>query len=274
MVVKRKEADKRATGLRIRYVRETLLEMTQEEFAAAFRGKFTRGALGNWERGEGIKLSNLRLISERFRVSLDWLAAGVGETPTADKVLRPMPQTLLGNHANDLDVSVTQAQDDLDNGFGDRTTYHAKLPGALPELDVQLSAGQGTVGELFIMPGELLGHRVTAEWLLSNSFISEEARVTRSQAVILPIVGDSMFPSYSSGDRVIVDLSQRDLLQDAVFAISDGNSAPQIKRLQRIFRSNPEKVRIISDNPSYATEEHPLSDVHIIGRVCGVIARR
>ena len=46
------------------------------------------------------------------------------------------------------------------------------------------------------------------------------------------------------------------------------------KRLQRIPRSNPVEVRIISDNPTLETDIVPLADIRIIGRVCGVISQR
>lgn len=42
----------------------------------------TRGAVGNWELGKGIKRENLQLIADAFNVSFDWLATGRG-SPTA-----------------------------------------------------------------------------------------------------------------------------------------------------------------------------------------------
>lgn len=273
MVKRTKDAEKRTTGERIKFLREHILEMTQEEFANAFHGEFTRGALGNWERGEGIKLANLKRISQKFGVALEWLAAGVGAPPNRSD--RPQPSIEDTDSYNKfVDPIVVTQQTAIESGLTKDARYRSKLPGAFPELDVQLGAGEGTMGEFFAMPGNMVGHRVTAEWLLSSSFVEQEARVSRTQSIILPVVGDSMFPNYCTGDRVIVDLSQRELLQDAVYVISDGQSAPQIKRLQRVFRSNPERVRIISDNPVYQNEEHLLNDVEIIGRVCGLIARR
>lgn len=48
--------------------------LTQLEFAKKLG--VTRGAVGNWERGEGIKRENLQTISATFEVSFDWLATG------------------------------------------------------------------------------------------------------------------------------------------------------------------------------------------------------
>ncbi len=64
---------------RIKYVRK-LYRLTQEQFAEKMGVQ--RGAVGNWELGKGIKTKNLTLISDRFNVSMDWLANRTGEPPT------------------------------------------------------------------------------------------------------------------------------------------------------------------------------------------------
>lgn len=62
---------------RIRAVRKARGGLTQQEFADKL-GRTTRGAVGNWERGLGIKTENLRAIADTFSVSLEWLASGRG----------------------------------------------------------------------------------------------------------------------------------------------------------------------------------------------------
>ena len=63
---------------RIRYVRQ-ISRLSQERFAETLGT--TRGAVGNWELGKGIKLENLERIAEKFGVSLDWLSRGTGSAP-------------------------------------------------------------------------------------------------------------------------------------------------------------------------------------------------
>lgn len=68
-----------AVGKRIRKLRMEVLDIaTQQEFADKLGG-VTRGAVGNWERGQGIKRENLQRIAKVFRVSFEWLATGNGE---------------------------------------------------------------------------------------------------------------------------------------------------------------------------------------------------
>lgn len=69
---------------RIRAVRQ-LARLSQEKFAESLGT--SRGAVGNWELGKGIKHENLAQISEKFAVSLDWLSSGAGNAPKLDPSL-------------------------------------------------------------------------------------------------------------------------------------------------------------------------------------------
>lgn len=73
------------TGSRIRSLRKQL-GISQEEFAQRLGG-VTRGAVGNWELGKGIKRDNLVRIAEAFGSSVDWLATGTGRPLVGDQQL-------------------------------------------------------------------------------------------------------------------------------------------------------------------------------------------
>lgn len=73
------DADKKAIGRRIRTLRKEILQMDSQEAFASRLGGVTRGAVGNWERGKGIKTANLQRIADEYDVSLDWLATGRGQ---------------------------------------------------------------------------------------------------------------------------------------------------------------------------------------------------
>lgn len=250
-------------GKRIVFVRKNIAQQTQEEFGKGLG--VSRGAVGNWELGQGIGLEKMRAIVERYPdVSLDWLSTGRGNAPEIHG----------RSYVENPDESDATEAGDLGYVPGH---YVPRVAGALPEIDVSLGAGEGNVGDTLVVSignNGYSGHRVTAEWIIPEDFLLQEVKATKARTIIMPVVGDSMFPTYNYGDRVFIDLAQNRFLQDAVYAISDGQSAPQIKRLNHVFNSSPKRVRIISDNQAYPTEEFPLSDVVIIGRVCGVVARR
>lgn len=166
-----------------------------------------------------------------------------------------------------------------EDGVASYTREHWKprVNGAIPEIDVKLGAGEGIVGEVINLPvgeGSISGHRVVAEWLIPEDYLRNELKVSVNNTLIEEVVGDSMFPTYSPGDRVIIDLTQNRLTTDTVYSISDGVGEPQIKRLQRVPFSDPPEVNIISDNPNLETFRVELDRVHIIGRICGHLSRR
>ena len=152
-----------------------------------------------------------------------------------------------------------------------------QIAGATPEVDVKLGAGSGVVGEVINLPvgsGNVAGHKIVAEWLIPAGYLRNEAKASPNHTIIMEVIGDSMQSTYMPGDRVIVDLSQNQMTTDTVYAISDGYSEPQIKRLQRVPFTHPSQVKIISDNPALETFTVELERLTIIGRICGHIARK
>jgi len=158
-----------------------------------------------------------------------------------------------------------------------RENFRPTVPGAIPEIDVELGAGQGRVGEFLSLPvGEesYSGHKVVAEWLLPEHYFDRVLEARSGDTLVMPVVGDSMHPTYNPGDRILVDLGQNMLTMDTVYVISDGYSPPQIKRLQRVLFSQPPEVDVISDNPAHANQRVSLQALHIIGRVVGAFTKR
>ncbi len=158
-----------------------------------------------------------------------------------------------------------------------REHWQPSVDGALPEIDVKLGAGMGVVGDtinLAVGAGAISAHPVIAEWLIPEEYLRNEAKASPRQTLVMEVIGDSMVPTYQPGDRVMVDLAQNAMNTDTVYAISDGYTEPQIKRLQRIPFSDPPQVIIISDNANLERFTVDLERLTIIGRICGHIARK
>lgn len=174
-----------------------------------------------------------------------------------------------------LDEETYEVAADGTHGFT-RDHWRPKTPGAIPELDVEAGAGEGTVGNVIVLPmdgGTVSAHEVVDEWPLPEAWLREVVE-NPGLTIILPIRGDSMVPNYMPGDRVVVDLSQNTLQVDGVYLLSYDMGPPQIKRLQRVPLTIPPKVSIKSDNPSYDTFEVELDLLRIHGRVCAYVGRR
>jgi phage repressor protein C with HTH and peptisase S24 domain len=75
--------------------------------------------------------------------------------------------------------------------------------------------------------------------------------------------GDSMAPTIHDGDLVLLDRSQRRILErDALWAFTVGDLG-SIKRL----RVKGDRVQIFSDNPTVAPDEEALTDINVVARV-------
>ncbi|MGA8613945.1 MAG: LexA family transcriptional regulator [Xanthobacteraceae bacterium] len=108
-------------------------------------------------------------------------------------------------------------------------------------------------------------------WVFPASFVREQLHAAPAQLLVVGATGDSMSPTIGAGDRVIVDTAHRTPSPDGLYALRDSIGGVVIKRLQLVRSSRPTRVKIISDNANHATEEIPVSDLEIVGKVlCGL----
>lgn len=128
----------------------------------------------------------------------------------------------------------------------------------VPELDVRASAGPGALTD------GLEDGRST--WMFSDALVRHEFRANAADLRVITIDGDSMEPLMASGDRILVDTSQRVPVPPGIFVIWDGLGLVA-KRIEHVPHSSPPTVVIRSINPEYATYERHAEDVRIVGRV-------
>ena len=129
---------------------------------------------------------------------------------------------------------------------------------AVPEIDVRASAGPGALNEGFEETKEM--------WFFPDPVIRHEFRARPADLRMITIDGDSMEPQLSTGDRILIDVSQRVPVPPGIFVIWDGMGLVA-KRIEHEPNSEPPKVVIKSVNPEYETYERDAEEVHIIGRV-------
>lgn len=124
--------------------------------------------------------------------------------------------------------------------------------------DVQASAGAGASVD---------AEDVVTQLSFPRTYLQKIAnRSTPKDLAIISVKGDSMLPTISSGDVVMVDLAKKDWGYDGLFVIRDGDEALLIKRLSRSGKRG--YITIISDNSRlYPPVEAPASDVEIVGKV-------
>lgn len=80
----------------------------------------------------------------------------------------------------------------------------------------------------------------------------------------LQIESDAMYPTLASGDRIVIDLSDRSRLRDGIYVVITGGGL-MVKRLTVSPVSG--RISILSDNPLYpAFPDCAPEEIHVLGR--------
>jgi len=136
------------------------------------------------------------------------------------------------------------------------SVHDASAYRSIPEYNVRVSAGHGQFLGIEEIKQEL---QIPRQWLPANGKVG-----------IVRVEGDSMTPTISNGDSVVVEFDSG-YTSDGLYLIRVEDSA-YVKRIQREFGS----LRIISDNPLYrelTVESNDGNDFGLIGRVALIIRK-
>ncbi len=251
--------------------------------AAQAMGIATGTYAGHENGNRAFDVETAKRYAKFYKVALTWLLTGEGPTKS---VMRDEEARLTGANEtaaqrrpliDNYDPEVgDDAAEETDNVYSTAAPYKPRLPGARPEIDVRLGAGQGTIGDGYAVDVNgvaVSGHRVVGEWVFPEHFFRHELRAATNSTIIQEVIGDSMSGTLNSGDRAIIDTSQNRYTQDGIYSFDDGDGEPRVKRLQKVLFSQPEMVHIISDNPTHPPQTVELSKVRIIGRIVGKVSR-
>lgn len=209
-----------------------------------------------------------RVRSRLDDLGLDMKAASIkadqGETFVRDLLKRGRAPSAdaLGRLARALETSVAYLTGETNDASPDAvpdpspTLEESELV-TVAEYDVRLSAGGGALIERENQSGV---------WQFSRRYLVEELRLQPSSLAIVEVQGDSMYPTLWSGDRVLVDHSDRNPALPGIYAIWD-SYATVVKRLERVPASDPPMLVLISDNKNHNAYTVPAELVNVIGRV-------
>lgn len=130
----------------------------------------------------------------------------------------------------------------------------------VPRYNVQGSMGGGAV---------LHSEQVVDHLAFRTEWVRSELRANPANLVLISAVGDSMLPTLSSGDLLLVDKSEYKIRDDAIYVISV-NGSLLVKRVQLLLDGT---VIIRSDNPAYqpqTVKQPDIEDLKVVGRVVWV----
>lgn len=126
----------------------------------------------------------------------------------------------------------------------------------IPRYDATLAAGAGAFNDR----AKLIDHIPFTKEFMANKL----GRTSVDGLIILEARGDSMEPTLSGGDLVLIDQNKTGIADGIVAFVLDDTAF--VKRI----RTSPDGVEVISDNqmyPPYKLGHDRLDELHIIGRV-------
>lgn len=125
---------------------------------------------------------------------------------------------------------------------------------SIPQINASVSCGYG-----YLNDQELILIRFVR---VSLGFIRRYCPAANLRALqIMTAFGDSMEPTLSEGDSVIVDVSEKAVKRDGMYVVRIGDGL-FVKRLQ----ITPKGLRLISDNPLYHPIDCAEDEIEVIGR--------
>ena len=248
----------------------------------------------NWLRD---RLKQTGSNPARFAKDLDWPASRVYELFSGRTKAIPLDRvakaaSLVGVRLDSMLNFNSGLSDEISFSGKNEISVLSSPECTVPELDLQSIAAAGTLSSLgesnewedndgdflrettFRYNDEVLpSKRIKDNWQIPEDYLNE-INVQSKNVYIVEALGDSMYPTVGSGDKVIVDASAkgRQPSPDGVFAIWDGLGIA-IKRIELIPNSIPTTLRIISDNPKHGSYERSADNCKIRGRAVGVIKR-
>lgn len=231
-------------------------------------------AVGQWERDED------QPSTDNLRKACAFLEIDPGEALIGR--LKEAPHFVLRGDKPHIESSQVANDDyhvepdfppDPDEELAARKKARRQLePGELVEVDVVGGLGPGGFAPEIVIDGQVVDN-LRATWRVPQDFLHTELRAREIDVEIFPVEGDSMIPTLTAGDRVLINRRQNQLSQDGLYAIT-GPTGVQVKRLQYVQGTeDPVMVEVISDNPQHSKREVPMEQIRIIGRVICRISR-
>lgn len=229
------------------------------------------------------RLSQINSNPSRFARDIGWQASRVYELFSGKTKAIPLDKiakasALLGvsldsmiNFNSGLTAQIRYiSPEETDNG-----DYYSQE--SVPEIDIYDDEEETTdllQETTYCYNGHNLANKsIRCNWKIPVDFLNE-LKVQNSDVYIIQAVGDSMDPTICSGDKLIIDTSAKGKKPSpaGIFAIWDGIGI-SVKRIELIPNTDPQLLKISSDNPKHSPYERRASECCIIGRIAGVIKR-
>lgn len=215
------------------------LGVTQAQVARATG--LSQPTIGRFLNGEVRTTTKLVELAQSLETTPQFL---VGETEEPELFGSPGPQK----------SAVVKPEHDIENWASDH--------GLVPVRQIDLAFGMGAT--YLDQPVSEVAHFFPEEWL--REFTSSPA----SMLFFAKGVGDSMLPTLSPNDTMIIDCSEKRLtMSDQIWAVTYCG----LGMVKRLRPTKDGGIRILSDNPLVPEEVAYDGELNLIGRVVAVMRK-
>ncbi|MBF0097141.1 MAG: helix-turn-helix transcriptional regulator [Magnetococcales bacterium] len=208
------------------------------------------GSISKYLKGGTPDVENAIKIARAFNVTLDWLLTGQGPKTWNKSHLQPKALPQPQPEPEPIRQLVPSICDKLLDDY-------VFIPGYSM---VSAAAGGGTYNDNEVADEQYAFRR---EWAVSDAGIDPE------RAAIIRVDGDSMEPTLSRGDVILIDRRHTTFSRDAIY-VFQWEEGLFVKRIQR---ANNSCFDVISDNTVYDKKTLTpvdLENLRVIGRVMWV----
>ena len=128
-------------------------------------------------------------------------------------------------------------------------------------MDITASAGGGALNE-----GEADNPETDDRFAMPVDMLRKITPTPSAGLRLITVSGDSMAPLLEHGDVVMVDCTQSQPSPPGIFIVDDGIGLVA-KRLDLVPATQPQMLRLTSENGVYTNYQRRIDEVHIVGRV-------
>ena len=128
-------------------------------------------------------------------------------------------------------------------------------------MDITASAGGGALNE-----GEIDNPEADDRFAMPVDMLRKITPTPSTGLRLITISGDSMAPVLKHGDVVMVDRTQTQPSPPGIFIVDDGIGLVA-KRLDLVPATQPQILRLTSENGVYTNYQRRINEVQIVGRV-------
>ena len=216
---------------RLQAARERAGFESPTEAARAIRTINVNTIISNENGHRPISKKMAQIYGEAFNVSAGWILYGDDKPDTSKKPQKPANKSV--------------------NNFQ-----------LVPEYNVHVSAGGGAA---------VADEAIVANWPFNEEYLNKFLGLNKAELALVEVRGDSMEPTLHPGDRVLVNLSDKQVSQSGVFVLFDGDGTV-VKRVDKRIGDDSE-VTLISDNPIHDRYTVSTDQLNVVGRVVWVARR-